>query len=576
MNKNKKIISLIICVCLIISIIPFGNIFVSAQETLDMVVSFIDCGQGDSILISSEGSNMLIDAGKSSNAHKVTNYLDALGITELDYVVASHPDEDHIGGMPSIYEKYQINESIYSPYVATTAIYNEYKTAVKNEPKSNYRVADNDDSWNVGDAIVDVVYDGADGTNSNDSSLVLKVSCGKIKTLLTGDISSTIEQKIISTGENIDVDILKVAHHGSASSSSQTFLNIATPKVSVISVGANNSYGHPTYDAVERISSVCSNIYRTDLNGTIVFDINNGVIKYKNNIVTSSSPVNFSSVEKTVYVTASGKKYHASSQCSNMKSPISKKLSEAKKLGYTACSKCVDENFESNEISHTYNNACDTSCNVCGAIRKVSHKYTTTTTKATLSKNGKVVKKCKVCGKVASTTTIKYAKSFKLSTTSYTYNGKVKTPSVVVKDSAGKTLKKNTDYTVSYASGRKNVGTYKVTIKMKGKYLGTKTLTFKINPVKTSVSKLTTGKESVTVNISKKSTQVTGYQVQYSTSKKFTSAKTKTISSYKTTKYTLKSLSAKKTYYVRVRTYKTVNGKKYYSGWSSYKYIKTK
>ena len=221
-------------------------------------------------------------------------------------------------------------------------------------------------------------------------------------------------------------------------------------------------------------------------------------------------------------------------------------------------------------------------CSVCKGTKNetiaklTTHSYKTTTTKATLTKNGSIVKKCTVCGKVASNTAIKYAKTFKLSTTTYTYNGKVKTPSITVKDSAGKTLKKNTDYTVTYASGRKNVGAYKVIIKMKGKYSGTKTLTFKINPAKTTVSKLTAGKKSITVAITKKSTQVTGYQIQYSTSKTFSKATTKTISSYKTTKYTLKSLSAKKTYYVRVRTYKTVGKTKYYSGWSTYKYVKTK
>ena len=162
-----------------------------------------------------------------------------------------------------------------------------------------------------------------------------------------------------------------------------------------------------------------------------------------------------------------------------------------------------------------------------------------------------------------------------LSTTSYTYNGTVKKPAVTVKNASGTKLT-TSSYTVTYASGRKNVGTYKVTIKMKGNYTGTKTLTFKINPSKTTISKLTAGKKSIKVAITKKSTQVTGYQIQYSTSKKFTNAKTKTISSYKTTKYTLKSLSAKKTYYVRVRTYKTVGKTKYYSGWSTYKYKKTK
>lgn len=228
------------------------------------------------------------------------------------------------------------------------------------------------------------------------------------------------------------------------------------------------------------------------------------------------------------------------------------------------------------EHTHMYDDDCDTSCNICESIRTVTHSYKTVTTKATLTKNGSVVKKCSVCRKVASKSTIKYVKYLNLSATTYTYNGKTKTPNVTVKDSAGKTLKKDTDYTVTYASGRKNVGIYKVTIKMRGKYSGTKTLTFKINPAKTTVSKLTAGKKSITVAIVKKSTQVTGYQIQYATSKTFSKATTKTIFSYKTTKYTLNNLSVKKTYYVRVRTYKTVGKTKYYSSWSAYKYVKTK
>ncbi|MBQ4118987.1 MAG: fibronectin type III domain-containing protein [Clostridia bacterium] len=229
------------------------------------------------------------------------------------------------------------------------------------------------------------------------------------------------------------------------------------------------------------------------------------------------------------------------------------------------------------ETAHTYTNNCDTSCNVCGKTRAISHTYTTATTKATTSKNGSIVKKCTVCGKVASTTDIKQAKSFKLSTTAYTYNGKAKKPSVTVKDSAGKKLVKNKDYTVSYKNNTK-VGKATVTIKLKGNYTGTKTLTFKINPKKAGVSKLTAAKKSLKVKITKQSSQVTGYEIQYSTSKKFTKSTTKTkkVTSYKTTSVTLKSLKAKKTYYVRVRTYKTVNGKKYYSGWSTYKSKKTK
>ena len=225
--------------------------------------------------------------------------------------------------------------------------------------------------------------------------------------------------------------------------------------------------------------------------------------------------------------------------------------------------------------NHTYSNNCDTNCNMCGAARKITHSYKNNVTKATTSKNGKIVKKCSTCGSEKKTTTIYAAKTVKLSATSYTYNGKTIKPSVIIKDSKGKTIS-TSNYTVKYASGRKNVGKYKVTVTFKGNYSGTKTLYFTINPVKTSITKLTATKKALTVSISKKSTQVTGYEIQYATNKKFTKAKTATVKSYKTTKVTLKKLTAKKTYYVRVRTYKTVNGKKYYSGWSTVKYKKTK
>ena len=166
--------------------------------------------------------------------------------------------------------------------------------------------------------------------------------------------------------------------------------------------------------------------------------------------------------------------------------------------------------------------------------------------------------------------------NIKLSATSYTYDGKVKAPTVTVTNAYGTKLTKGTHYTVTYQTGRKNVGTYKVAIKMIGNYTGTKTLTFKINPPKTTVSSLTAGTKKITVNLTKKTTQVTGYQIQYATNKDFINAKTKTITSNSTVKTTLSSLTSGKTYYVRVRTYKTVNDVKYYSGWSAYKYVKTK
>ncbi len=226
-------------------------------------------------------------------------------------------------------------------------------------------------------------------------------------------------------------------------------------------------------------------------------------------------------------------------------------------------------------LGHKYTNACDTSCNTCKATRKITHSYKTVTKKATTTANGYTYKKCSVCSKTTSKTTIYKASTIKLAKTAYVYNGKTQKPTVTVKDSKGNKIA-TSNYTVTYASGRKNVGTYKVTIKFKGKYSGTKTLTFKINPAGTTVKSLTAGTKKLTVKWAKKTTQVTGYEIQYSTSKSFKSVKTKIITKNSTTSTALTGLKAKTTYYVRVRTYKTVNGKKVYSGWTTVKYKKTK
>lgn len=232
------------------------------------------------------------------------------------------------------------------------------------------------------------------------------------------------------------------------------------------------------------------------------------------------------------------------------------------------------ENWKHNEYIHWKQ------CSICGAeYNDVEHKLVTTITKkATDSVAGKSQTKCSVCGEVTGTSNIYAANSIKLEKTTYVYDGNIKKPSVTVKSSDGKVLKKDTDYTVSYASGCKAVGKYKVTVKGTGKYSFTKNLYFTINPKATTVSSVTPKVKSFTVKWAKKTTQVTGYEVQYSTSSTFkTGAATKKVivKSNTTGSKTIKSLRAKKTYYIRVRTYKTVNSVKYYSTWSAKKTVKT-
>lgn len=164
----------------------------------------------------------------------------------------------------------------------------------------------------------------------------------------------------------------------------------------------------------------------------------------------------------------------------------------------------------------------------------------------------------------------------KLSSSSMTYNGKVRTPKVEVLDKNQTALKNGTDYRVSYGAGRKKVGTYSVVVTGQGKYTGSKKVTFTITPKATKVKKLKAKKKAFTMKWGKVTTQVTGYQVRYATSKKMKKSKTKTIKGAKKTSTTIKKLKSKKKYYVQVRTYKTVNGKKKYSSWSKKKTVRVK
>lgn len=179
------------------------------------------------------------------------------------------------------------------------------------------------------------------------------------------------------------------------------------------------------------------------------------------------------------------------------------------KLGHSysnACDKTCNRCKAIRKVpAHKYSNKCDTSCNVCKATRKITHTYKTIITQATQKANGKVVKKCSVCNKVSNTAVIKKIKSVKLSKTEYVYNGKTKTPTVTVKNSAGKKLNKNTDYTVKYAVGNKNVGKHKVTVTFKGKYSGSKVLYFTVKATnKSKVSLLVGGSAKIGAKSNKK------------------------------------------------------------------------
>lgn len=240
--------------------------FMSDDQT-SLKVYFFDVGQADSMLIQNNGENMLIDAGNNEDGEMLVNNLKTLGVEKIDYLVGTHPHEDHIGGMDDIINNFSIGK-IFMPNVTTnTKTFEDVIDAAKNKglqietPKIG-------DEFTVGSANCSVVYVGDDKENLNLSSIIIKLNYNNLSYLFTGDAEAEIENKI-DVGK---INILKVAHHGSDTSSSEKFVKETAPEVAIILVGKDNSYGHPSDEIIKRYEEVGSKIYRTDEVGNIFIE----------------------------------------------------------------------------------------------------------------------------------------------------------------------------------------------------------------------------------------------------------------------------------------------------------------
>lgn len=234
----------------------------------NLKVTFIDVGQADSILIECNNHNMLIDAGNNEDGEKLASYLKKQNINHFDYVFATHPHEDHIGGMDDIIKQIKIDNFYMPDVITTTRTFEDVLDALE-EKGIYYQVPDIDEEMNLSDAIIKVLYVGNNVSNLNESSVVLKLEYGNISFLLTGDATSEVENKIID--KNLKSEVLKVGHHGSNYSTSDDFLKKVSPKYAVISVGKNNVYKHPSNDVLNKLEKTSAKIYRTDEKGSIIF-----------------------------------------------------------------------------------------------------------------------------------------------------------------------------------------------------------------------------------------------------------------------------------------------------------------
>lgn len=274
--KIVAVIGLIISICLLAvnTLIEYGfidyDISGSRTELTDTLeVHYIDIGQGDCTLIKCGDKAMLIDAGENDKGTQVQAYLESQNVTTLDYVIGTHPDSDHIGGLDVIIYKFDCKTILMPDKTKTTKTYRDVVSAMKAKNYTN-TLPEVGKEYSLGDATFTIIAPNGEYESANDSSIGLLLKYGEKTFLFTGDAEEEAEADIVENGIDIECDVYHAGHHGSRTSSSEVLLDAAKPAYVVISCGEDNSYGHPHAQALNSFRYRGMNVFRTDEQGTIV------------------------------------------------------------------------------------------------------------------------------------------------------------------------------------------------------------------------------------------------------------------------------------------------------------------
>lgn len=352
MKLEYKIRTIITTIFIFAICLMFNVNIIYASDNM-MEVHFIDVGQGLSILVKSDDDVMLYDGGNHSHSSNVVTYLKKQGITDIDYLISSHYDEDHVAGLVGCLNAFDVENVIGSDYEQDTKIYQSFIETVKANGLS-IQYPEVGEEYQFGTGSFTILAPRTITGNDNDNSVAIKLSNGDNSFLFTGDAESNSELDMCNSGIDLSCDVLVAGHHGSATATTWDFLQLTVPEYAVISCGIDNKYGHPHKDTMDKFKSMDIQVLRTDIQGDIIA-ISDGV-----NITWNKAPCNNYSAgdsddigtqpqeneeiinEDYVWISSTGSKYHSKPDCGTMNPDKATQISQsdAEINGYEPCKKC--------------------------------------------------------------------------------------------------------------------------------------------------------------------------------------------------------------------------------------------